>query len=167
MHQGKNTKEERKQSATTRLILTNIIAKPPYQGNATQFYTRMQISAKLGGNPYGGTVQNNNSDVQPVHYTLTPEWNPYAPDSVIVGEQVGRIQSTLETDSPVPIFLRKAQNCWGYEGCFEIDPDRKKEVVDPSTASVFSSQLLTFVSCRQLSYKTTGNMIDSSYLSYI
>lgn len=90
-------REPRFKMRTTLLLRTNLTSSVhastssqtrdsflPYLGQAEQYYTRLQISAKIGGNPYGHTEHNLKNPDQPVYFTFTRIWNPEAPFKIIV-----------------------------------------------------------------------------------
>lgn len=81
-----------------------------------QTYTRREIAERLGGD-WQSYLPHKNGRV--VCGCFTPEMNPDAPDTVLVGDGPNVVESAQMLGAqvePIPIFLKQQPNAWAYLG---------------------------------------------------
>lgn len=88
-------------------------------------YTRDQIHEQVGGEKVSYLPQ---ADGRIVCGCFSPDSNPEAPYLILVGGTDDGADRTIERkarilerqDEPIPVFLKRASNDWGFEGYFRV-----------------------------------------------
>jgi len=92
-------------------------------------YTRQDISAAVGGGPQD-CISHSKGWV--VAICMRPNMNPKAPSVLLVGtgpdkQYYSKVLCTEQRNDPVPVFTRKSNNTWQFQGNFRV----KSSSVDP------------------------------------
>jgi len=130
----------------------------PYLGQATTYYSRAQLQRRMQGNQFGGTYQfpkgaKKFDPKQVLYATFTKEWNPEFP-SIAHEAKLETLDMLKNLRKPLPFFLKKDNNQWGFEGCFKY------------VADDYLSMDTIPASCRKLHEKYTNtNMVWKVYLA--
>ena len=93
-------------------------------------YTRQDISAAVGGG-LQDCISHSNGRV--VAICMRPDMNPKAPSVLLVGagpdkKHYSTILCTDQKNEAVPIFTRRSNSAWKFEGNFRV----KSSSVDPN-----------------------------------
>jgi hypothetical protein len=86
-----------------------------------KFYTREEISGILGGNQQSFLPTKGD---RVLCACLKPEWNPQAPDVMLVRQEDSYIElanKLCNQDGAVPVFVKEAPSKWEYVGDYEVE----------------------------------------------
>lgn len=98
-----------------------------------EFYTRIEISSKIGGD-YISFLPSKNKSI--VCGCFSPSKNPEAPRVVLAGKNPNVRRNAdifSKSHNYIPIFIKKSSNKWQYVGQWKF----KREITDPAAISKF------------------------------